>query len=458
VTSLIKQFTERSLTHKEGFDHLFYSQVENEKIPTLTGCLPKGISETSELPVPLRINRVAQKYFKALKGNIEKINRMFDSTTLEGRVNGSRHFMKIRKIYAKQIFLQAVKPQIEVILKNHGEIRSFDEVITIFGFNRLFMRELGSAGTDVDFFMLIDTNNDELVHDIHQFMKKETATMLSFMGIDMETADYLMIKKDQYLEKLSATRKSLFTLANAGSVDFIAGSFENLKQAFTFTDEQLADHFVTLLTKNGLIKEDMNPESIKLNILSKIVLSLEERIKAQRLLKQMASCELYIGKAPYKGKKTIQTELQKISLEQRNDRTATVSIKFNFNRIADIYLAAEVDPSHEILSNEQVKSLEKLSMVLSNIKCRIDDETISPLLKVQENYSDLTFDDIRKMSINDRRVVSEILEIFGLFLDPLSHDFPESCYDAFWALSDQMKEVAISLENEIYKQAQEFIS
>ena len=401
-------------------------------------------------------SKVAREYFGSLGAEIGTVDRMFDGPSASQREDGSRTFMSIRKEVGRQMFIQMARPEIERILRENGEVRSFDEVVSIFGFNRLFMREVGSAGTDVDFFMLIDTDNQKIVDDIRALMKGEIAPELGRMGIDMETSDYLMIRMDEYEGKLSETHKALFTLANTGNVDFITGSRELVERAFTLSNEQLADHFVNLLVKNGHVSEEGAP-GVRARVLGKISSSLDARHEIVGLLRQMASSELYIGKTPYKRKKTIQTELKKVSAADRGSRTADVSIKFNFNRIADMYMTTPVDPKREFLTAAQIPALEKLSMVLSNIKCRVDDEEVHPLLKVQETYSNLSLSDIRKMSMEDRVVVSSLLEAFDLHVDPYSPSFSEECYDALWALSDQMGRVAVALEDGIFAKALAFV-
>lgn len=407
-------------------------------------------------PEDRRTSMVAQEYFGSLEDHIEVVDRMFDGSSASQREEGSRAFMSIRKEAGRQMFIQIARPEIERILQENGEMRPFDEVISIFGFNRLFMREVGSAGTDVDFFMLIDTDNQKIVDDIRTMMKGMVAPELGRMGIDMETSDYLMIRMDEYEEKLSETHKALFTLANTGNVDFITGSRGLVERAFTLSNEQLADHFVNLLLKNGHISEEGAP-GVRERVLEKISTSPDARREMVSLLRQMASSEIYIGKTPYKRKKTIQTELKKVSPEARGARVADVSIKFNFNRIADMYMTTPVDPHRELLSSHQVMALEKLSMVLSNIKCRVDDEEVHPLLKVQETYSNISLSDIRKMSMDDRVVVTSLLETFDLYVDPNSSTFSEECYDALWALSDQMGRVAVALEDGIFANALAFV-
>lgn len=409
-----------------------------------------------QVPGERSTSKVAREYFGSLGAEIGTVDRMFDGPSASQREDGSRAFMSIRKEAGRQMFIQMARPQIERILSESGELRSFDEVVSIFGFNRLFMREVGSAGTDVDFFMLIDTDNQKIVDDIRALMKGEIAPELGRMGIDMETSDYLMIRMDEYEGKLSETHKALFTLANTGNVDFITGSRELVERAFTLSNEQLAHHFVNILVKNGHISEE-GAAGVRERVLGKISESPDARREIVSLLRQMASSEIYIGKTPYKRKKTIQTELKKVSLEARTERTADVSIKFNFNRIADMYMTTPVDPRRELLSSNQVMALEKLSMVLSNIKCRVDDEEVHPLLKVQETYSNLSLSDIRKMSKEDREVVASLLEAFDLHVDPYSPSFSEECYDALWALSDQMGRVAVALEGGIFAKALAFV-
>lgn len=429
------------LPSRENYnDSLFYQELEE---------IRPSINHN-----PSKADLVATSYFDALANSITSLNQMFSAPSLEQRVKGSSHFMQIRKEFSKQLFIEAVRPQIESLLIKHGEVRSFDEIITIFGFNRLFIREIGSAGTDIDFFILVDTENDSLISDIQTLMRREIQPIVNVMGIDMETASYLMIKKSTYMEKLSNTKCALFTLANRNSIDFIAGSRENLTDAFTFTDEQIAHHLVTLLSRHNLIREDQKG-AIRSSILVKIS-SEPERENALFLLKQMANAEIYIGKTPYSNKKTIQTELKKISKTSIENREAIISIKYNFNRIADLYKIVDVDPDYTILSLQEIETLEKLSMILSNIKCRVDDESHHPLLKIQQNYSDLSLLDIKKMTIEDRKVISNILESYQL--DPEDELFPEMCYDALWDISKKMGSAAELIEAEIYSKALTFCS
>jgi hypothetical protein len=338
---------------------------------------------------------------------------MFNSSSLYERIEGSRKFMYLRKEFSKTLFIEAVMPEIQLILEKHGERGSFGDLITIFGFNRLFMREVGSAGTDIDFFILVETDNDHVISDIHSLIRYEIQPLANFTGIEMETVSYLMIKKKSYLDKLSTTKNALFTFANRESVDFIAGSKTNLEEAFTFSDEQIAHHLLTLLSNHNLIDEKKK-NKIKFFILDKIS-SSEEKRKSLILLKNLANVEIYIGKTPYSNKKTIQTEMKKTSKESIENRTANISIKYNFSRIADLYKSCSVDPNYEILSDVIIEGLENLSMVLSNIKCRINNELQHPLLQVQEDYSDLSFYDIRKMSTEDRKVVAIIIETMGRY-------------------------------------------
>ncbi|GAB4188157.1 MAG: hypothetical protein Tsb0015_07820 [Simkaniaceae bacterium] len=109
------------------------------------------------------------------------------------------------------------------------------------------------------------------------------------------------------------------------------------------------------------------------------------------------------------------------------------------------------------MTPKQVKELEKLGMILSNFKCRIDSKENHPLLKVQENYSDLTLSDIQQMNEEDRRIVAKILNHFSIGLNPEAPDFAEKCYDALWILADQMGETAKKLEQGTYQEALDFL-
>ncbi|MBS0652859.1 MAG: hypothetical protein JSR39_04940 [Verrucomicrobia bacterium] len=379
------------------------------------------------------------------------------------RLEGMRTLTAMRHDLAFDLFNNTLRPQIEALMRLHGDDRPFDETVCIYGFNRLFTREYASAGTDIDFMLVIDSQDAQLIQEVRNFVKETVKPKLKNVGMDMETADYLMLGLNTYTAKLDDTRKSLFTLANMfnplkpkANVELITGSDQILRSSiFSFTDKQLAEHCGNLVAKMyPMAAEDL------VQYKQQIAQKLSEKgapFRNQLIdhLQKMANSELYIGKKPYDNKKTIQTELGKDGLADKvAARTAKFSIKFSLNRIADIFASTTLQS--ETLTPDRLKKIENLALVLSNIVCRIDTPEGAPALKLQQTYSDISLDQIRQMSLTDRRIVSEILTSLGHPIDPSSATFAEECYDKLWALGTNLYKEAQGLEAQIFSDARDF--
>jgi hypothetical protein len=397
---------------------------------------------------------IGTKYYEAMIPIMRQIVNSFDGSNLEERLEGMKAFKQLRNEMAFALFKEVVRPQVEAMMRIHGDHRSFDEAVCIYGFNRLFVRDIGSAGTDIDFMLVINTDNTELRDAIRNFIKTIVEPQMKTIGVDMESADYLMIDLPSYRAKLGDTRKSNFTLANTGNVAFITGSREILENIFSFTDEQLAEHYGNLLAKNMTI-EDL--PVLKESILKRIKTEPSFRAHAVDHLRRMANSELYIGKKPYDGKKTIQTVFGNPDLPAKvRARTAPFSIKFCLNRIADYFAASKTQPSSPFLRDGRVKEIENLALLLSNIVCRVDTKGSHPAFILQKAYSDITIDQIAQMNETDRVLVADQLGKLGLRIDPKSETFATDTYDALWQLGDKLHGEVRALEASIFRSALEF--
>lgn len=399
---------------------------------------------------------VLNRYLKKIHLKNKEIVQSFDGVSLSGRHDGMQTLMQIRKEMAIELFQTVVRPQVEALMRQHGDHRSFEEAATVFGFNRLFTREIASAGTDIDFMLAIDTKDEQLIKEIQFFIKEIVRPKMRHMGVDMEAADYLMGNLDTYLPKLDITRKSLFTLANVNNIHFIAGSKKITEQMFSFTDKQLVEHFGNLINN---IHPILKLSEFKENLLSQLIKQGPSfRQELIRHLRKMANSELYIGKKPYDNKKTVQTVFAKDGLKDKiKKRTEKFSIKYCLNRIVDIHAAAKISPSGDILTQQRLQTIEQLALVLSNIACRLDTpESTHPALRLQEGYSDISLEQMSKMTSEDRKLVAELLNALGVIVHPESTRFAEALYDSLWVIGEILCKGAQQLEEEIADTAYAF--
>ncbi|MBX3719651.1 MAG: hypothetical protein KF898_08395 [Parachlamydiales bacterium] len=451
-------------------------QIHRPSASSEAPSMRRRMLETVESPFSTETKQVILGYLGGTQlsaTNIRYIDRMaserpvivgsFVGSSAHERLEGMKTMTALRHEFAFDLFNYTLRPQIEALMRLHGDERNFDEAVCIYGFNRLFTREYASAGTDIDFMLVIDTQDAELIQEIRNFVKEAVKPKLKNVGMDMETADYLMLGLNTYTAKLDDTRKSLFTLANMfnplkpkANVELITGSEPILRSSvFSFTDKQLAEHFGNLVAK----MYPMQPEDL-VQYKEGLVQKLAEngapfRIQMIDHLQRMANSELYIGRKPYDNKKTIQTELSKADLADKiAARTAKFSIKFSLNRIADLFASTTLQS--ETLTPERLKRIENLALVLSNIVCWIDTPEGTPALTLQQTYSDISLDQIRKMSLTDRHIVSEILASLGQIIDPFSENFAEECYDNLWALGKSLYAEAQTLEHQIFFDARNF--
>lgn len=399
-------------------------------------------------------------HLKEMGSKIDVVDRMFDGDSVQTREQGAKEGLALRKAMVTDLFQKCVRPAIQELMTKHKDVRSFDKVVAVAGFNRLWVRDRASAGTDNDFIMFIDSDNTALIDDIRTLMKTEVRPRLQFAGLDMETADYLMTSVSKYSGKLTDTRNALFTLANMHPENtcFVTGSQSIHTKAFTLSDELLVEHYTTLLINQDLLSESNAPR-FKRDLAHKLEANGSMyRKQIVDHLQKMASSELYIGKKPYNKKQTIQTIFSKLSRSEIQKRSASFSIKFSINRIVDLIFSAGINPSSSGIpfTRAQVNKLENLGLVLSNIICRQNASAGHPMLTVQEGYSDITLANLQKMSKADRKIVAELLAAFDISLKPSDANFAEKCYDALWSLGNQMHVMAQRLEKAIYTDAFKF--
>lgn len=399
------------------------------------------------------------KYLQKLQKKIVQLERSFKGLTLDARSKGAEEFTTLRKELAMNVFRNFVCPQIKTILSNHGHKEEIDKILCIYGFNRLFTRDRASAGTDIDFMLVLDIDDKEVIEEVRKMIKNVVKPELNKIGIDMETSDYLIIDLGTYQKKLDDIHSSLFTLANMfnpiktkDNTAFITGSPSIYEKIFTFSNEQLAKHYVTLLVKNGFLKpEDREP--YQKNLLEKLnVQGKEFRNHIIDHLQKMANSELYIGKEPYKKKQTIQTILAAYPPDniKRKNRAIPFSIKFCINRIADLIHSTTIKPP---MSENQFHNLETLGLFLCNIVCYQEAQEQAPV-KVLEKYSDITLDQMKQIDIKDRILISYFLKSFDIDVPPYGD--AEKLYDGLWSLADKLCKIAQSLEQTISEEATKF--
>jgi hypothetical protein len=333
----------------------------------------------------------------------------------------------------------------------------------------------------------------KIIEEIRRFISLHIRPFTQSIGIDIETADYLITTLSDHTKQLSNTRSALFTLANLHphSRMFIAGSKKIFEEMTRFKNEVLASHYATLLIKNFprvLYQEDtiyaQNLLSINLsrNMFEKYIQQILEedaekkeegekaKIKKKEILLQLnriACLELYLGNNPYKGKETLQTIIRKFSLEQeRESREAPFSIKFCISRFADMYYAAclsELGNLRHLKLDEKVPLLERLGAILSNIICRSNARRADkdPASLLHENASDLTIEHIQEMTAEDKAIMKELLGnpllgewcvLLPVIDSPL---FANQCYGALWKLADRLLESAKNIEDCIYRETEE---
>lgn len=401
-------------------------------------------------------------YLKKLRSKIIFIERSFKGLTLKERSKGAEEFTTLRKEFAMQLFNEVVCPQIQNIMKKYNDERPLDKILCIYGFNRLFTRDRASAGTDIDFMLVLDTPEQKIIEEIRTLIK-DIKNELNTIGLDMEIADYLVIDLPSYQKKLGAIRSSLFTLANmfnplkkGDNAVLITGSEDMLRnRVFSFTNEQLADHYTSLLLNASAIQEE-EKDQIKLTLFNKLSKGDENfRNLVIDNLQRMAANELYIGKKPYSKKKTIQTIMQTdLTFEKRKERKADFSVKFCINRITDIIRSTSLPCP---MSDQQFKHLESLGLLLCNAACYIESKEKAPVIML-ESYADIDLNRIKQMSMNDRVLACYFLESFDIFISPFGETFAQDLYDGLWQLADKMFKVAQNLESSIYINAKALIS
>lgn len=463
----VKELKNLEETQKEflhGIIQKFVTGKEAEDITTsgqIAQEVQKKASEVTESPIKgLQTSQV--QYLKKLQDQAVKLERSFKGLTLDGRYKGSEEFTALRRELAMHVFNDAVRPQIEELMKKHGVKGSIDELLCIYGFNRLFTRDRASAGTDVDFMLVLNTDNKEIISEIRQLIK-QTKKELNKIGIDMETSDYLIIDLPTYQSKLSSIRSSLFTLANMfnplkgkDNVALITGSSAMLHdKIFSFTNEQLADHYATLLAKAGSIQES-EKESFKARLLSRLEKNDQDfRSHVIDNLQKMAASELYIGKKPYSNKQTIQTIVSSPeTAEKRKTRSIPFSTKFCINRIADVIHSTTLKPP---MSKEQFHDLETLGLFLCNTVCFLEAKEKAPVTLL-ESYSEITLDQMKQMDVNERVIASYFLKSFGIDVPPFDEKFAEKLYDGLWQLADQLYAQTKTLEDSIYMEAKNLVT
>ncbi len=206
---------------------LFVRQIYPQSTPSEAPSMRSQISATVGFPLSSEIKRMILEYFttrKLSKTNMQYVNCMalersviagsFFSDSPTQRLEGMRKLTALRHDLAFKLFTNTLRPHIETLMLLHGDERKFDEAVCIYGFNRLFTREYASAGTDIDFTLVIDSEDPHLVQEIRTFVEGTVKPQLKNVGMDMETADYLILGLSTYTPKLNNTRESLFTLAN----------------------------------------------------------------------------------------------------------------------------------------------------------------------------------------------------------------------------------------------------
>lgn len=429
--------------------------------------LPKEIKliKKSEKPVIKKEKEVVtceglEKQKNAYKKDVESLSMkdLFESEDFKIRIDSIKQLTSLRKELAKAIFNNIIRPEIELIMKVYKDSRQFDEAVCLYGFNRLFNREVASLGTDIDFMLVIDTDNNKMVDEIRGLINRMNQG-LKQIGLEMETAKHLITDLKTYKVGLDDTRISLFTMANMfnplnekDNVLFITGSEKILKNdVFYLTDKQIADHYINLI-KQKYPCEDIN--DMKNSILIK--LKSDEFFRNQTIdhLQKMACSELYIGKTPYKGKETLQTIFSDMRLKKGIEkRTTPFSIKFCLNRFVDLFQSTTLPTDIcEGLSKDKLKAMEELAILLSNAVC-VSDSKEKTLLTVPKNSSMISLPQLEKLSLQDRSLIAALMGSVGIELKADDVNFPTHCYDGLWALAQGLYEKAVQIEGSIFKAA-----
>jgi hypothetical protein len=432
--------------------------------------IEKGQSKDSASVVETRLEALCSDYEKAV--GVKEIDNAFNGKSVEERMKGAETLHALKKEFATKLF--------EELAAKH-KLANIDKRSMIMGFNRLFTRAVSSAGSDIDFMLLIDKPGHVLT-EMRNFIALDIKPRLSRIGIEIEAVDYLMEEKGEFVKNLAKIRSALFAMANAPLENraFLAGSDILFDEIFRLDDEQMARHFATLMIKNqpsqfidaaNCMNRDMIVAAhaiLRRQVSEKLSAVGEEfRKPLKQWLHRMANLELYIGKKPYKGKETIHTIFGRQSLKKDSqERVEPFSIKFCCNRFTDMYYNACLSDMEGIealreqapmLKKHNIETLEKLATILSNIVCG-QNKTENTALHVHENYSQITFEQIVAMTPDDRRIVKEMMQDLGFNLpDVTSLDFAEAFYDSLWMLGDRLLLNAESTEKAIYKKASDLL-
>ncbi|MCC5832895.1 MAG: hypothetical protein JJU12_07630 [Chlamydiales bacterium] len=421
------------------------------------------------------LQSIINRHVEIVKKSKAQVDLALNGDSVEIRLEYSRKLHEVRQQFADKVFLEVVRPQIEELLLHYKE-KEFDEIVTIYGFNRLFTQDISSVDTDVDFMLIINTNKGELIREIRRFINLQINPLVKSVGIEMEVADFLVNSKKSYLAGLNTTRSALLTLANLPKQNrrLITGSGALFADLFHFTNEQLAMHFVQLMLKRFPQESFKDYPEFCLDSRMTFVSGYILREKILKVLKKegetfrialidhmvrLACLELNIGKNPYKGRETLQTIMSRASLsEDRKDRSEPLSIELGINRFADIYDSAFLGGIEEITSiikEKEINYLKELGVTLSNIIYRMKTDG-SAAFHLHKKDSGLTLEHLKKMNRADRLIIIRMLEHFKLDV-PNGSDFAEKCYDALWKLADLLDGKGKEIENRLYKRAKELL-
>ena len=103
---------------QKSFDSLFRQQFG--LVSVLSDKVPVEPEESARPSSPSEVSQIAREYFGSFDERLESVDRMFDGSSVNSRVQGSEAFMQIRKKAGREMFEKAIRPKIENLLIESG--------------------------------------------------------------------------------------------------------------------------------------------------------------------------------------------------------------------------------------------------------------------------------------------------------------------------------------------------
>lgn len=356
------------------------------------------------------IDPLLKHYIRRINKAINQLNQIFIGINLDARWEAVQLWIDLRRYVVLDIFKYLTVSE----MRSNGI--EFNEKYCIFTYEK-FMRRCQSVGSEISLVMIDDQNPKR-----REIIQRNIEQLAEF-GIKIKC---ILIAEEYF----KATPQNLSHL-DPSSVAMISGSEKIMRRAYDFSDKQLSEEFCKFLNRKE--KSKIVEERLK---------SPEYKTKFQRCLNRLAILNTH--------RESIAKDMEDLSDIDKDQVPYAINV---LNRMADFIYKMNID-----IQRQRAFALDQLGIILSNIVCTQKAQNgMHPFLRTNESYNILTMRHLKKTTLADRMILSQIVDSLGFPIDPQHPEFPNTFLELIERIASDNLNIVKKIEDRLQLEATHLI-